>query len=135
MRGVAAILAVMAVSLAVIAGAVFAGHDRSLLVSPPEVVAENFTRQITTGRFELALNLLSSGARATESAGSLKRRFAPLLRPAGAVNHVDAERLSLDAEQAGARATVRGDNGQAGLDYGLVRERGLWKIETLPGSR
>jgi hypothetical protein len=135
MRAVAAALAVVIGALALAGAAVFAGHDRSVLVPPPDAATESFTRQLTTRRYELALKMLSRGSAAAETPASLRARFGPLLQPAGEVNRVDAEVQWMAGERAAATAIVAGDSGQVRLGFALVREQGLWRVDTLPHRR
>ncbi|HXG54061.1 MAG TPA: hypothetical protein VNJ03_01665 [Vicinamibacterales bacterium] len=76
--------------------------------------------------------MLSAQRSRAEQAQTLELRFAPLLAGTGTVNRVAAEPVWMDLERSTARAIVRGDRGEVRLEFGLVRERGLWKIETLP---
>lgn len=135
MKAVGAALAVTIVALALAAAAVFAGHDSSLLVPPPDAATESFTHQLTTRRYELALKMLSGNTRRTETASSLQDRFVSLLQPAGQINRVDAEVQWAAGERAAATAIVRGDSGEVRMEFGLVREQGLWRIDTLPDGR
>ena len=135
MKAVGTALVVMIVALVLAAAAVFAGHDRSLLVPPPDAVTESFTHQLATRRYELALKMASSNTGRTETTSSLRGRFVSLLQPAGEINRVDAEVRWIAGDRAATTAIVRGDAGQIRIEFGLVRERGLWRIDTLPDRR
>lgn len=132
MREIASMLAVLAVALGVIGVAVFAGGDRSWFVPVPESTAENFTREITTRRFDLALKHLAADRRRTETPQSIANRFDPMLHAVGEVNRVDAEAHWMSGDRASASATVEGDLGVRSFDLSFVREHGLWKIDGLP---
>jgi len=131
-KAVLAVLAVVVGSLAAVGVAVRGGYDRGLLVPTPEAVVESFTHQITTRRYGLALNMLAAQTEPGETATTLETRFALLLTATGVVYRVDAEPLWIDRDRSAARAVVRGDKGNVTLEFALVREYGLWKIESLP---
>lgn len=132
MRDLAVMVAVTCAALVIIAATIFAGGDRSLFVPVPEVVVENFTREITTRRFDLALKYLASGRRRSESPQTVAARFMPLLEAVGKVNRVETEPRWTTDERAAASATVEGDNSSLSFDFFLVRENGVWKIDGLP---
>jgi len=128
-REFASILGVSAAALLLIAAAVFAGGDRSLFVPVPEMVTEDFAREITTRRFDLAMKYLSQARRRAESPQTLEAMFDPLLTAVGTVNTVDSETRSVNEDHAIATATVEGDRGARSFDVSLVHERdGLWRI-------
>jgi len=135
MRGLFLITLVVVVWLAGVWGAVAGGYDRGFLVPPPDLAAENFTRQITAGRNELALHLLASSIARTETPGTLRNRFAPALERSGKVNRVEAEQVSMYQDRAVARVEIIGDDRRVTFELGLVRESYLWKIESLPAVR
>jgi hypothetical protein len=132
MREIMWMLGVTAVSLSIIGGAVFAGGDRALFVPPPEMATEDFTRAVTTRRFDIAMKLLSSRRQRSETPETIARRFAAMFAAVGEVNSVDAELRWMDTDRASATATVEGDAGSLSFDFSLVRESGLWKIDELP---
>ena len=132
MRETASMLAVLVSALVVIGVGVFAGGDRGLFVPVPEAAAENFTREITSRRFDLALKHLATERRRVETPQTLANRFDPMLRAVGKVNSVDAEPASMAGDRATASATVEGDLGVRSFDVSFVREHGLWKIDGLP---
>ncbi len=132
MKALFAVFGVVVGSLAIVGVAVLGGYDRGLLVPTPEAVVESFTHQITTRRYGLALNMLAAHNEPSETAHTLETRFAPLFTATGAINRVDAEPLWIDRDRSAARAVVRGDKGNVTLEFALVREYGLWKIESLP---
>lgn len=132
MKEVLRTLGTATAALLLIGIAVFAGHDTSTLVPAPEAVTESFARAIATRRFDLAMNHLASGRKRTETPQTLKARFDPLFAATGKINQVDAEPQWMQQEHAAARATIEGDDGTTSFDVGLVREKGLWKIDRLP---
>lgn len=132
MREVLLTVGAAAAALLLIGLAVFARHDTSTFVPAPETVTEGFARQITTRRFDLAVNYLASGRKKSETPRLLASRFEPLFAATGKVNRVDAEPQSMQQDRAVARAIIKGDDGTTSFDVGLVRENGLWKIDRLP---
>lgn len=132
LREVVSMVAVLAAALLIVAAAVFVGHDRGLFVPVPEATVENFTREITTRRFDLAMKQLATSRSRSETSQTLAGRFDPVLRAVGEVNHVDAEAEWMSGDRASASATVEGELGTRALDFTLVREHGLWKIDGLP---
>ena len=132
MRETGLIAAVTAAALLIIGAAVFAGGDRGLFVPVPEMAAEDFTRSVTTRRFDIATKFLSTEQRHRETADALARRFEPLFDAVGTVNSVEAELRWMDIDRASVTATVEGDSGSLSFDFSLVRESGLWKIDELP---
>ena len=132
MREILQTAGIAAAALLLIGLAVFAWRDASTFVPAPEVVTEGFARQITTRRFDLAVNYLASGTKKTETPRMLASRFDPLFAATGKVNRVDAEPQSMQQERAAARAIIKGDDGKTSFDVGLIRENGLWKIDRLP---
>lgn len=132
MKEIAACVGLAVVALLIIGAAVFAGGDRSLFVPVPEMVVEDFTREVVTRRFDLATKYLSTGRQQTETPESIAGRFTPLFQMVGKVNSVDTEPQWVDAERATATATVEGDAGSVSFGFSLVRENGLWKIDELP---
>ena len=77
MRTLLIMAAVVGVTLGLVCVAVAGGYDR-FLVPPPEAAAENFVRQITTGRYDIARHALADATAAVETPLTLRSRFAPL---------------------------------------------------------
>ena len=132
MREVSLTLAALAAALIIVAAAIHIGNDRATLVPPPEVVAEGFARQIATGRFDMAMHLLSSETQRRESPQTLAARFDALDPKAGQLDDVKTELqwMQQDHARAGAEVTMRGR--MTSFDVQLVREHGLWRVAELP---
>ena len=131
MRELLYTLAVLAVSLLLIAAVVFGLGDRSTLVPVPEAVAENFAHHVAGRRFELAVQQLAAQTKRAETPQTLAVRFEPLLAMTGKINRVDAELQWTQEVYASARATIEGDAGSASFAARMVRENGLWRVEQL----
>jgi hypothetical protein len=126
MRELTLIAGTMAVALGVIAVAVGPGHDTMTFVSPPEAVAEEFVRQLATGRYDRAVDHLENknGAEpmVTVQGESLRRQ-------AGEVNQVEGEEGSIDGDTATASTRITTSNaGELEWNFSLVRREGTWKI-------
>jgi hypothetical protein len=127
MKALGGLVLVSLAAMGVIAAMVFAGHDTTLFVPPPENVAEEFTRKLATGRYDVALAHLERNgppalAPTRESGEALRAR-------AGAINQIEGESAVIAGEAA--TATVRIDTDDAGeirWTFHLSRRNGEWKI-------
>ena len=120
-------------AIAVAAIAVHVLEDRRTLVSPPDAVAEEFLRQVLTGRSERALPLLSEAVRPGLSPGELDAAGRKLEEDLGEVGNVSAEIESLSGQRAAASAVLDGARAIRTVRFQLVRERGKWMIEEAGG--
>jgi hypothetical protein len=128
MRNILWMVGAVALALAVVAVVVIAGDDTTVFVSPPEAVAEEFTRQLATGRYDMALEHLEHN-----EPGMLPvvRTSAENLRAqAGAVNNVEGESPSaISGDRASAAVTITTDKaGEVEWTFELVRRDYEWKI-------
>lgn len=128
MKDVAWIVAALAIALAVVAAVVIAGDDRTLFVSPPEAVAEEFTRKLATGRYDMALEHLEHNEPGLlpvvrTSAGNLRAQ-------AGEVNNVEGESPStINGDRASATVKITTQKaGDVKWTFDLVRRDYEWKI-------
>lgn len=132
MKAVAAVLGVAAVSLALVAWAVFVLGDRTVLVPPPEAVAEGFMRQLQTRRFEQARSYLARPA--VRSAEGLRARLEALERAVGRIQDVRGRRGTVGSLDASAVADLTtADRARAEVAFSLRREHGEWRIADLDG--
>lgn len=132
MKAVAAVLGVAAVSLALVAWAVFVLGDRTVLVPPPEAVAEGFMRQLQTRRFEQARSYLARPA--VRSAEDLRARLEALERAVGRIQDVRGRRGTVGSLDASAVADLTtADRARAEVAFSLRREHGEWRIADLDG--
>jgi len=116
-------------SIGIVALTLGATGDATLLVPPPEVVAESFYRQIESGRYDRARPLLSERQQVTTD--SLRRLHEALERRSGPIEHVEGLAASRADTAAVARVELRASSGTSVLRVELVRERRLWKISRL----
>ena len=126
------VVLVIAAALAVIAVSVFAGHDRSVLVAPPDAVSEGFVRQLAMDRYDLAHRFLARDLKAHASVSDLRRGFEPLRRATGKPDQVEATAPSISGERARVLVTLEGRQATASMYVDLIREQGVWKITTWP---
>ena len=128
MKDVGALLLAAFLALGVAAVVVFAGHDATTLVSPPEQVAEEFMRKIAAGRYELAAHHLTdpAGTSLTELPS-----FGQALHASGAIERVEGIAGVIDRATASASAIVTTSQTEIRYDFALVRRHGIWKISAV----
>jgi hypothetical protein len=132
MKAIAALLGVTALSLAVVACAVLALGDRTVLVSPPDAVVEGFVRALQLRRFDQARSYLSRSA--TASSPDLRTRIERFERTAGRIENVHGRLLAIGRETARAIVEVKTANGRTtDVAFPLVREHWEWRIADLEG--
>jgi hypothetical protein len=132
MKDVGLVALVVAVGLAVVAGAAFGLHDPSVLVAPPEAVSESFVRELAMQRYELAHHYLEKRLQRRTSAASLRASFEPLQGRTGRPDQVVTETVMADGDRARVLARVEGRRSTASMYVDLVREHGLWRIAVWP---
>lgn len=127
MRAPLWIAAAVALTLAFVAAVVLIGGDSTILVSPPEAVAESFSRQIATQRWELAAQYVGDDSLLTLD--QIEARGRALLERVGDIDQVEGEHGAIDGEHATAAVvlTTR-DRGRIRETFSLVRRAGVWKI-------
>jgi hypothetical protein len=127
MKDVGALLLASALALAVVAGVVIAGRDTTTFVPPPESVAEDFTRKLAMGRYEVAPAHLDEH---TPDISAAVRRSSDMLREqAGRVHQVAGESGAIRGDTATASVTIETrDAGELRWEFSLVRRNGEWKI-------
>jgi len=132
MKDLLILTSIVAAALVAVGGVVFGLQDRQAFIPPPEAVVESFTRELVTGRYELAVNYLSRDMRANMQAGELRARFEPTRQRIGTASQVSGEREWMKDTEASARALVEAEFGSAVLRFGLGIEQGLWRITQMP---
>jgi hypothetical protein len=120
------VLVASAIALAVIGFAVFVRNDATMMVPPPEAVAEEFARELATGRYEMALPHVESTSAITLS--SVRVAGENLTARSGRVDQVEGEPGAIDGAHAMASALLTTERGQVRLRFRLVRTSGVWKI-------
>ena len=104
-----------------------AGQDRTILVSPPEAVVEQFARQIATKRYDRATPYLDDASGITEI--NVRLAGEALHATAGAIDSVEGEPGAMDGDRATASALLITEKaGRVRYMFRLARVRHLWKI-------
>ena len=109
MKAWMAVVLSAAVLLAAFHAGVKQGQDRSLFVSPPDVIAEEFGKQLAAHRFPGATELLSDSLRSRIGADSLERFTAAIERSCGRILHVHGESRGASSDSARAAAVMMTD--------------------------
>ena len=131
MKAVALALAVAAVALAVCAAAVFGLGDGATLVSPPEVVAEDFLRAVWMERYPQAARYLDQDARLRLEREALAATRARLEEATGGIREVSGEESRFYADEADGIAAVRGRRATARVTLRMRREKGEWRVSRI----
>ena len=127
MKEIGALLLASALALLVVAGVVLAGHDTTTFVPPPENVAEEFTRKLAMGRYDVALAHLEDGTR--DAIAAMRASSDALRAQAGRVRQVAGESGAIAGDTATATVTIdTRDAGELHWEFSLVRRHGEWKI-------
>lgn len=116
-----------ALALAVIAGAILYGRDTTIMVPVPEAVAEDFTRQVATRRYDRALQYIDNGSAMTLV--NVRLAGEALRERAGAIDRVEGEPGRIEGNQAAASAVMTTEQaGRIRYWFRFTRRNGLWKI-------
>lgn len=127
MDGAARVAAAALLAFAVAAGVVVWGGDTTVLVQPPESVAEQFTRAVVARRYEVAMKDVDPHSAVT--AADVRRLGDELRARAGAVTSVEGKPGAIRGDRADAAAIVMASAG-GGIEYEfrLTRSHHVWKI-------
>ena len=106
MNALWSVLLAAAVALGVAAGTVFALGDRSVLVSPPEAVVEDFVRALATDRYDRAVPYLSKEIGSRVGTDSLRALTQALESRIGDIEDVRCERFWMTRDNAAAFAVL-----------------------------
>ena len=131
------LLAALGVTLAAIAIAAVAVAvgDRRTLVPPPDAVAEEFGRQLVTGRARQALPILSETLRSAVAPEALDACGKRIEAELGGVGNVSGELHDLSGERARASAVFDGQRGSRRVRFGFAWDDGRWLIHELDDLR
>ena len=134
MRAILAEAAAVAAALLLAGAAVGPGHDRGLLVPPPEAAAENFLKAMTEHRYTRARQHLAGDLRDTapDTLAALERSVE---QARGPVQKVQGRGAVIAGDESTARASIDFENGGQDLRLPLRREKGLWKVSSLQPLR
>lgn len=136
LRPFAIIAALLAASLLVIAGLVSA-DAASLIIPPPEGVAEQVVTALGAHRYEGAMNQLSDDLQQQVGEEDLQA-FVEAVEESPREGIQDAH--GQDAQESGNQATASvevkfGNNETQTIDLPLAKENGLWKVTSLEPLR
>jgi hypothetical protein len=105
---------------------VLAGGDTTIFVSPPEAVAEEFTRKLAEGRYDMALEHLEQGG--PEMRRTVRRSGERLRAQTGGINQIEGASSAITRETATAMVTIAADAANVRWSFDFVRQQGEWKI-------
>jgi hypothetical protein len=127
MRDVGSTLLFAIVALALVRVAVPRGEVATVLVPPPEAVAESFARHVAAKRYDPAMKYVDWRSDITRDT---VREVSQRLRDrAGRVNQVDAEAGPINRDETTARAILETERaGRVTYEFKLVRSHYHWKI-------
>jgi hypothetical protein len=123
---------VLAASALLVAGALYGLGDRSVLVPPPETVAEEFLRALALHRWEPARERLTEALASRMDADSLRGFLAGLEARVGTIDDVRGVPCFTSGDTAEAMAAILSGSGErAELRLTLALEHRLWRIARL----
>lgn len=132
MKAIFGALAAFSIAMVLVAGAVFRLHDTTVLVPPPESVAEGFARALVAGRYERALPYLSEDLAAEVGPEGLRALATKLKSKTGEVLNVQGEPGWIMEDRADAAATLQTESaGYVRLTFPMSRQEGVWAISSL----
>ena len=120
---------VVACGLMVVAAAVLIGHDTTMLVSPPEAVAETFVRNLLASRYDIAMQEVDD--RSPVSLATVSDTAEALKRACGNAepNAADGDRATIAGDEAEAVVAVRSRSRTIRWVLELRRvEVGVWRV-------
>ena len=120
--------AVTAAMLAVLAIAVRAFDDRHTTVPPPEVVAENFVRQLNGHRFRQTKRFFSSSLQRSWNPQELQRWWSEIESQVGEVQTIEGVTERVDRSAAETEVKIQGRENTVTLRLPLHWERGVWVV-------
>ena len=127
MKDLLAVTLVMAAALGVAGMAIGVGHDSATFVSPPEAVAEQFTRKLAGGRYDVARQHLEQDSPVLRD--QIRATSDALRARAGAISAVDGQPGHIEGDRATASALLKTEKaGEIVLEFMMVRHAGAWRI-------
>jgi hypothetical protein len=121
-------LAVVVLSLSVVAGAVFGLGDDEIFVQPPERVAEEFVRAVATGQSGAARGMLSGHLSRRTTSRHVRELSDAFRARVGRVKHVEGAIAGRRGDTVTVRARIEGERMNSEPIVALVRESGEWSI-------
>jgi hypothetical protein len=113
--------------------AVYQLRDRSVLVPPPEAVAEEFGTKLTLGRYAPARSHLAESLMGRVTTDSLRAIAEGLLARSGDIIKIESAPGLATDDTARPLVTLVGERHDTlTLDVPLVWEQGTWKVADVP---
>jgi hypothetical protein len=125
------VLGLVLVSLAAVAAGVYALHDETLFVSPPEATADGLLRAISRGRVGATRAALSRDAQRATSDQEIARIADAFQARVGRVERVRSEPLRRRGDTLVVLTSVQGERADPELLLRMVREEGVWSVTHL----
>jgi hypothetical protein len=133
MSDVAQVVGATLAALAVVAAVVIGGQDSTYFVPPPEAVAESFTREIASRRYDRAMEFVDPSSGITEINARLGGEA--LHARAGAIDEVQGDPGAITGERASASAVLITERaGRVRYAFRLARRGHTWKIVEWSGG-
>lgn len=127
MRAMWLVIVVTLASLGFTSAVVVWGRDSTVLVPPPEAVAEQFARHLAARRYDRALQYVDEASKV--SPATVRARGDELHERAGAIDFVEGRPGEIEGEHASAMAILRTEEAGAVTEtFTLARRNGVWKI-------
>ncbi len=121
-------MALVLVSLALVGGVVLGLGDDEILVSPPEIVAQEFVRSMSLGQVGTARRMLTRDAERRTSESDVRRISSDFRARIGRLENVEGTLKHRRPDTTLVRARVEGHRGHAAPVLTLVREFGAWAV-------
>ena len=127
MKAALLVIAVTVAALAFVGAVVGPGGDSTILVPPPEAVAESFMHQVQAGRYERAVQYLDPSSGVSEA--TIRISAEALTRSRGDIELLEGEQSQITGDKATAivKLTMRG-GAVVRPSFSLVRRSGEWRI-------
>jgi hypothetical protein len=127
MRAPLWLAAAIALALSGVGVAVLIGRDSTILVPPPEAVAESFARQIATHRWQRAGQYVADDSLLTLD--QIETQGRALLQRVGEIDQVVGQDGAIEGERATAAVVLTTRRaGPIRQTFTFVRREGMWKI-------
>lgn len=128
MRAFPIAAAIVLLALGVVAGSVFGLGDDEILVSPPELVAEEFVRAIAQEQTGAAWRMLTRRAEGATSNAEMRRLAADFDSRFGNLEEVHATVAERKHDSVFVRTRIEATRTSAEPMLVLVREYGEWSV-------
>ncbi|HJR67891.1 MAG TPA: hypothetical protein VJ802_15780 [Gemmatimonadaceae bacterium] len=128
MKDLAMAVGLVALSLGLVAGAVFGLGDDEILAMPPENVVQEFIRALALGQTGAARDKLSRDAERATSSAEMRRISAEFRARIGELQEVEGRVARRGRDTTVVRARIKGERSNAEPLVSLARESGEWTV-------